>query len=302
MKIIHSVSLGFFLVLSLARCAYTKHCYGNGVCRVVENGQERYEGAPDAVAQHLKKQTEDKQNQANLQKRYDVSPKRGEKGTARIAVFLPRGTNEELAGLSGKYYDMLKAALSGDPKIELIDQSLAEPVLEEITRSNFATSFADRNKPLWSPDYMTALRDKGFFADVVVFTELSPKPLVGFIGEKGQGGGLVSIETVEFRSMVTSIYQHQLHELKSTGKSTNSFSAAGFDNKMKFSKGSINLSRNIRDDEAAVQALARQIKERISTTIIPNLPTVASIEQIQGQRAVSAEALQSVEFLKGLFK
>jgi hypothetical protein len=302
MKILLNVFLGLMVLISLSRCAYSKHCFGNGVCRVVENGQERYEGSPEEVAKYLKEQDAEKKHQAQLQQRYNEAPKRGESGKARVALFLPRGTNDELAKLSGKYYTMLKNALSGDARIELVDQGLAEPVLEDVTRPSFASSLSDQKRPLWSQDYVTALRNKGFFADVVVFTELSPKPLVGFLGDGKNGGGLVSVEAVEFRSRLTSIYQYQLHEFQTVGKSTNSLSAAGFDKKMKFSGGTMNLMRNVQDDEPAIQALAQQIKESVNKVVTPGLPTVASIEEIQGQRAVSAEALQSVEILKNLFK
>lgn len=175
--------LGLMVLISLSRCAYSKHCFGNGVCRVVENGQEHYEGSPEEVAKYLKEQDAEKKHQAQLQQRYNEAPKRGVTGKARVALFLPRGTNDELAKLSGKYYTMLKNALSGDARIELVDQGLAEPVLEDVTRPSFASSLSDQKRPLWSQDYVTALRNKGFFADVVVFTELSPKPLVGFLGD-----------------------------------------------------------------------------------------------------------------------
>lgn len=294
--------MGLLVLISLSRCAYSKHCFGNGVCRVVENGQERYEGSPDEVAKYLKEQDAEKKKQAQLQQRYNEAPKRGENGKARVAVFIPRGTNEELAKLSGKYYAMLKNALSGDSRIEVIDQGLVEPVLEEVTRPRYGASLSEQKRPIWSQDYVTALRNKGFFADIVVFTELSPKPLVGFLGDGKNGAGLVSVEAVEFKSRLTSIYQYQIHEFQTVGKSTNSLSAAGFDKKMKFSGGTLNLTRNVQDDEPAIQALAHQIKESVNKVVTPGLPTVASIEEIQGQRVVSAEALQSVEILKNLFK
>lgn len=302
MRAFLGIFTGLIAALSLGRCAYNKQCYGNGVCRVVENGKERYEGSPEAVAQHLQKLEEEKQKKLALQARYDAAAKRGKNGKARVALFIPRGKNPELANLSGQYYQMLKSALSGDTHIELIDQSLAEPVLSEITRPTFTTSYADQQRPLWAPAYITALRDKGFFADIVVFTELSPKPMVGFYGKKGKGAGMIATEAVEFKSKLTSIYRYELHEVSAVGKSINSVAGAGFDKKLKMSGGTLTLKRNIKQDESAIQNLAQQIKDKVNNTVTPALPTIAAIEEIQGQRAISAEALQAVEALKNLFK
>jgi len=293
-------ALSLTAVLALTRCAYSKHCYGNGVCKVVENGQERYEGSPEAVAKHLNEEKAKQQASADLQKKYDSAPKRGTGAKSRVAIFIPRGTTEELAQLSGEYYKMIADNFGGDSEIEVIGQNLVEPVLEKSLNPHGFHSAFDKVEPS-SQEVVTRMRDQGLFADVVVFTELRPKQFLGYLSQGG-ANALVELQHVEFVGKVTSIYSYKTYEFKAEGKSSNQLAVAGLSKDRKFSNGSMNLKRDTNSDLPAVKEYVEQVKAAIKKDIAPQLPTVAAVEEIQGSRAVSSEALKSVEFLQNLFK
>lgn len=286
-------------VLALTRCAYSKHCYGNGVCKVVENGQERFEGSPEAVAQHLNEEKAQKQASADLQKRYDNAPRRGAGAKSRVAIFIPRGTTDELAQLSGEYYKMIAEHFASDSEIELIGQNLVEPVLEKAINPHGFHSTFEKIEPS-SQEVVTRMRDQGLFADVVVFTELRPKQFLGYVSNNG-AHGLVELQHVEFVGKVTSVYSYKTYELKAEGKSSNQLAVAGLSKDRKFSNGSMNFKRDTNSDLPAVKDFVAQVKAAIKKDIAPQLPTVAAVEEIQGNRAVSSEALKSVDFLQNLF-
>src|SRR5215468_4752444 len=131
--------------LILGGCAgvnVKKTCYGDGVCRVENNGVVTYEGPPDKVAAYEGKAKSSADAQARADEAYLQAPKRAASEPIRVVVIGPSTEMSDLVPLTATYHQMLEQALQGDPRIQLVPYSQVKLWAEAHSDGESSSMFA----------------------------------------------------------------------------------------------------------------------------------------------------------------
>lgn len=266
--------------LVLGGCAVNKQCYADGACRVVENGEVRWEGPPDAVAAHTQQAAALQAESSDRAAAFASAEKRPASEPIRVLVVVRGGGG--LRELTGDYAAILGQELQRHPRLEVVTLKatgiLGKP---EDGQSKITT------------EYLTRLRDFGVKTDTVLWVNLSEKEKSGVVSGKS-GVGVVKANVVQMSAQLSSIYEEEIFEDAVTGKSTRGISVAGIDREGKTSQGSLDTTRAVEHDREALQKLASWTEQTLETSIGPKLPSFAEIERIKTERGTGMDALRKM--------
>jgi hypothetical protein len=287
--------------LVLGGCASVnvkKSCYGDGVCRVENNGVVSYEGPPEKVAAYEGKAQSAADAQARADEAYLKAPKRGASEPVRVVVIGPSTGVPDLAPLADTYRQMLEHALQGDPRIQLVPYSQVKLFAEARSEGESTSMFAQNQARTAVDQPLTRrLRDGSGEVDVVVVAHLSTKEVSGFVGGGG-GVGVAEVNNVVFELSLSSVYRFEELRHSEVGKSSDSLAVAGIDKKGKTGSGQLKGKRNPESDRPAVVAAAAWVKAS-SAQLAADLPTIAAAKEIRQKN--TATALQDApEWMKKL--
>jgi hypothetical protein len=287
--------------LVLGGCASVnvkKSCYGDGVCRVENNGVVSYEGPPEKVAAYEGKAQSAADAQARADEAYLKAPKRGASEPVRVVVIGPSTGVPDLAPLADTYRQMLEQALQGDPRIQLVPYSQVKLFAEARSEGESTSMFAQNQARTAVDQPLTRrLRDGSGEVDVVVVAHLSTKKVSGFVGGGG-GVGVAEVNNVVFELSLSSVYRFEELRHSEVGKSSDSLAVAGIDKKGKTGSGQLKGKRNPESDRPAVVAAAAWVKAS-SAQLAADLPTIAAAKEIRQKN--TATALQDApEWMKKL--
>jgi hypothetical protein len=292
MRTILSITLAIAFAVQVVGCAsYSKNCYPNGVCKIVNDGKVSWEGPPDKVAEMQAQEDAQKQRMAEIEKAYADAPKRGAEEPIRLAV-VASANSGDISALVATYRKMIEEQFNGVPRIVLVPETQIKGIigsaksLEEVNES-FAKSVRDTN-----PD-----------VDIVLLAFCTEKTKTGFVGGGKGGGGLAQVANVEFRTSVSSVYQFAENKTAEVGDSTAGISVAGVNDKGKKGSGEIKAARNPEKDRAALEKVAAWAKTAITEKIAPTLPSTAALAELRKKYSAASDpaAQQMSDKLKNLF-
>jgi hypothetical protein len=286
------------VALGCASVNVKKTCYGDGVCRVENNGVVSYEGPPEKVAAYEGKARSATDAQARADEAYLQAPKRGPSEPVRVVVVGPSTEQPDLVPLTATYHQMLEQALQGDPRIQLVPYSQVKLWIEAHSEGESTSMFAkDQIRVAVDQPLTRRLRDGSGEVDVVVVAHLSTKKVSGFVGNKG-GVGVAEVNNVVFELSLSSVYRFEELRHSEVGKSTDSLALAGIDKKGKTGSGELKGKRNPESDRPAVVAAAGWVKAS-SAQLAPDMPSIAAARDVRQKN--TATALQDApEWMKKL--
>jgi len=276
--------------LVLCSCAgmnVKKTCYGDGVCRVENNGVVTYEGPPDKVAAYEGKAKSSADAQARADEAYLQAPKRAASEPVRVVVIGPSTEMSDLVPLTATYHQMLEQALQGDPRIQLVPYSQVKLWVEAHSEGESTSMFAQNQVRAAVDQPLTRrLRDGSGEVDVVVVAHLSTKKVSGLVSGGG-GVGVAEVNNVVFELSLSSVYKFEELKHAEVGKSSDSLALAGIDKKGKTGSGQLKGKRNPESDRAAVVASAAWVKAS-SAQLAPDMPSIAAARDVRQKNTATA--------------
>ena len=273
-----------FALLCLGGCfgSYTKTC-SDGVCKIVENGQVRYEGPPDKVAARKAQDEATALRAQKVQAAYDTAPKRPPEEPVRVAFLLATSSDPDLAQYTMVYNNMLRQEFGAVPGIVLVEPGSLSLVLNSQGASyqpGFGSMPSAQTESLG--ERLTKVRDSSIDVDVVIFTELGTKKQTGVVAGRG-GAGTIEVQKVEFQGTLSSVYKVEERRVSEVGNSTDSIEMFGRDNRGQTRSANLKQKRDLEKDRPAVQRYVAAIKQIITGQIAPTLPSLAAISEIRQQ-------------------
>src|SRR5215469_4464695 len=276
--------------LVLCSCAgmnVKKTCYGDGVCRVENNGVVSYEGPPDKVAAYEGKAKSGADAQARAEEAYLQAPKRAASEPVRVVVIGPSTEMSDLVPLTATYHQMLEQALQGDPRIQLVPYSQVKLWVEAHSDGESTSMFAQNQVRTAVDQPLTRrLRDGSGEVDVVVVAHLSTKKVSGLVSGGG-GVGVAEVNNVVFELSLSSVYRFAELRHAEVGKSSDSLALAGIDKKGKTGSGQLKGKRNPESDRPAVVAAAAWVKTS-SAQLAPDMPSIAAAKDVRQKNTATA--------------
>ena len=275
------------VVVGCASVNVKKTCYGDGVCRVENNGVVSYEGPPDKVAAYQGKAQSAADAQARAEEAYLQAPKRAASEPVRVVVIGPSTEMSDLAPLTATYHQMLEQALQGDPRIQLVPYSQVKLFAEAHSDGESSSMFGNEKPRSAADEPLTRrLRDGAGEVDVVVVAHLSTKQVSGFVSGKG-GVGVAEVNNVVFDLSLSSVYRFEEQRHSEVGKSSDSLAVAGIDKKGKTGSGQLKGKRNPASDGPAVTSAATWVKTS-AVQLAPDMPSIAAARDVRQKNTATA--------------